>query len=168
MPKDFGTKYPIWLLGNDGSSMDEYHNEEYDLIEHDDYWLIPLRGTRVAKIIIDLALRIEFIDASENETLIWIGGSIRIRSQGNEYMLHGDNPKELAPILELWGSAVDSAAAHKDGRLEVKFRDGSDFCAYPLPATESWGVTGQRWLRIVCMPGGDLAVWKSDPVPNNQ
>jgi hypothetical protein len=121
--------------------MDEYHNEEYDLIEHDDYWLIPLRGTRVAKIIIDLALRIEFIDASENETLIWIGGSIRIRSQGNEYMLHGDNPKELAPILELWGSAVDSAAAHKDGRLEVKFRDGSDFCAYPLPATESWGVT---------------------------
>ena len=143
--------------------MDEHHKDEYDLIEYDDYWLIPLGGTSVAKIIIELALRIEFVDATQLETMIWIGGELQLKTQGKEHKLKGDDPKGLAPVLDLWGNLVESALAHKDGRLEIRFRAGNSLCAYPLPETEAWGVTGQQELRIACMPGGDLAVWKPDP-----
>lgn len=143
--------------------MEEHLKDDYNLVEYDDYWIIPLRGASVAKIVIDLVLRIEFWDINQLETIIWIGGEIQLKRHGNVQKLQGDNPRELAPILELWGNTVDSAMAHKDGKLEIKFETGQCLIAHPLPATEAWGVTGQRWLRIACMPGGDVAVWKPDP-----
>jgi hypothetical protein len=143
--------------------MDGHFNIATDLIEYDDYWLIPIAGASVSKLVFDLALKLEFIDAKQEDTLVWIGGDIQLKMGGTEYTLQGDNAKELAPILGLWGALVDFIKAHKDGRLEIRFKAGNTLSAYPQPTTEAWGLTGQRWLRIVCMPGGDLAVW----IPEN-
>jgi hypothetical protein len=144
--------------------MDELRKKpEYTLIEHDDYWVLPLGGNTLVSMIIGHALKMEFVGLQDEEATIWIGGELQLTSKGTQYKMRGDVPSSLAPVLGLCRSVVDSAVTHKDGRLEITFRNGENLCAYPLADTESWEVTGERSLRVVCMPGGDLAVWEPDP-----
>ena len=142
--------------------MADLSTENYRLIEYDDYWLIPLQGGNLVRICIGYELRLELMDQSSGQTAIWIGGKTRMEIAGNVYDAEGDDPKTLGPAVLLWNQSLERAVAHKDGRLELTFRGGDSLYAYPLEKTESWGLTGQKWLRIVCMAGGELAVWQAD------
>lgn len=144
--------------------MDEHHNRPgYKLIEYDDYWVVPLEENTIARVEVGYSLELAFLDANQRETRVWVGGEITLEIEGVLYKLHGDDPSTLCPVLKLWRKRVERALAHKDGRLELKFHGGDLLRAKPLSQTESWGLTGQRSLRIVCMAGGDLAVWQPDP-----
>lgn len=144
--------------------MDESRNKQkYRLTEHDDYWVIPLVGKPVTRIIVGLELTLEFFESDDEQTTIWIGGEFRFEINGKEHTLSTEDPARLGPVLALARSTVESARAYKNGTLEVRFREGGKLSIGPHPQCEAWGVVGSRWLRVVCMPGGELATWQADP-----
>jgi Family of unknown function (DUF6188) len=146
--------------------MDEHHNRqrrEYVLIEYDDYWVIPLAGRLLSRVIVGYGLTLEFLDPQDEQISILIAGEFHLAFDNQNILLSHEQPTALGPALGLLARTVESARAYKDGRLELSFGGGSTISVAPADRYESWNVTGVRWLRIVCMPGGDLAVWKPDP-----
>ena len=142
-------------------------DRECDLIEYDDYWVIPLRGRSLSRVIVGYGLTLEFLDPEDQQITIMIAGEFRLESDGHDFILSHEHPTALGPALGLLGQTVESARAHKDGRLEIKYAAGSKLSVMAAPSYEAWTVTGMRWLRIICMPGGDLAVWKPEPASQN-
>ncbi len=138
-------------------------SEDYKLIEHDDYWVLPLEGKPVCRFLVNSQLTIEFLEPESERTIVVIEGDFRLEIDGKEYALSAQAPTALGPVFVLYRATVESALAFKDGRLEVKFQEGAKISATPHPDFESWNVVGVRWLRVVCLPSGKLAVWKPDP-----
>jgi hypothetical protein len=54
---------------------------------------------------------------------------------------------------------IERLRAYKNGEIELRFTDGSTLTAGPDMAYENWDIVGAGHLLIVCMPGGELAVW---------
>ncbi len=69
------------------------------------------------------------------------------------------DPVSLAPGLRMLHRTVLDAIAFKDGRLEMTFDDGGVIRVAAGQDFESWNVVGSNGIRIVSLPGGDLAVW---------
>jgi hypothetical protein len=143
------------------------HLPEYQLIEHDDYWVIPLAGKPVCRFQVDFQLTLEFFEPEDEETIVWISGRFKLELEGQEYELSAEEREKIGPAFALFRQTVNSALAHKDGILEITFAGGGRLTVPANPNYEAWGVTGVRWLRVVCMPGGDLAVWSADPPDAN-
>lgn len=81
-------------------------------------------------------------------------------------MLEPENTLALAPLLGLHGAVISNASATRDGILTVHFANGTSLVVQPHDSYEAWNVVGRRSdaddaepFRIVCMPGGKLAVW---------
>jgi hypothetical protein len=123
---------------------------EYQLIQYDDYWTIPLVGKPVCRFQVDFQLTLQFFEPEDEETTVWISGEFKLEMDGEEHSLSAENREKIGPVLSLFRKTVRA-------RLTVA----------PHPNYESWGVTGVRWLRVVCMPGGNLAVWSADPPDAN-
>lgn len=51
-----------------------------------------------------------------------------------------------------------AAATEDRGTLSFRFDDGSEIAAAPDDQYEAWEVVMGR-KRVVCMPGGELAIW---------
>jgi Family of unknown function (DUF6188) len=69
---------------------------------------------------------------------------------------------DLSPILRLRRLGATECVAFKDGRLDLRFEDGSQVHVPIHPEFEAWGISGTgdaAGLRVVSMPGGELAIW---------
>ena len=66
---------------------------------------------------------------------------------------------EQAPFHSLVGQAVTSSMAENSGTLVVAFGDGTTLRVEPNDVYEAWTIAGPDGKKIVCMPGGELAVW---------
>jgi hypothetical protein len=69
-------------------------------------------------------------------------------------------PSEVGVLFSLLYRTIKSAMAFKDGRLEIEFTSRDKLLTNANANYEAWGIVGDRGLRIHCMPGGELAVWK--------
>src|ERR1041385_1544760 len=138
-------------------------NDEYRLIEYDDYWILPLAGKPVGRYFVDSRLTLEFFEPESETTMIVLGGDFTLEIDGKKQIMTAENPTTLGPVFALYRSVVESALAHKDGKLEINFRGGAKIIADPHPRFESWEVVGTRHLRVISQPGGGLAIWKPDP-----
>jgi hypothetical protein len=105
--------------------MAESHSQEYDLVEHDDYWVVPLTGKPVSRFIIGYGLTLEFLDPEEEMTIV-IENNFRLCVDETEYDLFPDEPKALGPVLGLLYRTVKSGLAYKDGTLVVEFAEGRE------------------------------------------
>ncbi|GGJ05738.1 hypothetical protein GCM10011581_48520 [Saccharopolyspora subtropica] len=89
----------------------------------------------------------------------------------NDYTLHtphgswnfspepsNEDSQELAALAD---QRIDHAAVSSDGTLTVKFATGSELRVQASPSYEAWTVAGPRGMKVVCMPGGELATWKA-------
>ena len=99
-------------------------DRECDLVEYDDYWVIPLRGRVLSRVIIGYGLTLEFLDPEDQQTTIMIAGEFRLESDGHDFILSHEQPMALGPALGLIGQTVESARAYKDGTLELKYGGG--------------------------------------------
>jgi Family of unknown function (DUF6188) len=128
------------------------------LVEASDRWLLPLAGKSVSQCCIDYAVTLR----CEGGVEIRIEAPFVFRNaDGFEQLLlpEGD-PMRLAPVLSLARVAVVEAAAFKDGHLELAFNDGSNIGVAATEDLEPWEVVGRDGLRVVSIPGGELAVWQ--------
>ncbi|WP_156926013.1 DUF6188 family protein [Glycomyces arizonensis] len=80
----------------------------------------------------------------------------------------GDDPEAVAALGTLLQGLTFRASTVEDGSLHLAFTGGGELVAPPDPHYESWGVTGPAGQRIVCMPGGELAVWTAEEPPSRQ
>lgn len=127
--------------------------------EHEDRWILGLRGLDVTKISVDHQLSLLL----GSDAWVVLEGPCRL-SQGPAV---GDGPQEMldpgqqdvAAALALFGAKVVSAVAFKTGSLRMVFDNGLHLGCRPDPSFEAWQVTGPAGWRFVSLPSGDLAVW---------
>lgn len=144
---------------------------EYNLVEHDEYWEIPLCNKPICRFRVDSELRLDCLEPEDEETCVKIKGEFLLTVGEKEYAMDAEKPTTLGPVFSLYRKAVKSAKAHKDGRLQIEFFDGEKLYVPPdrNGNYESWEVIGVRHLLIVCKPSGGLAVWlpeSTDPGKN--
>jgi Family of unknown function (DUF6188) len=91
---------------------------------------------------------------------LWFGTFTYRGADGLARVLHPDNSRQsLAPALAEYGLTVEVAVAHKSGRLDLAFSDGSVLTVEVDPNFEAWDLSGPRGFLVVSIPGGDLAIW---------
>jgi hypothetical protein len=62
-------------------------------------------------------------------------------------------------VLDRLWTKVSSVTAFKGSHLEVVFGDNAILHVPADDKYESWGLVGDNGMRIVSVPGGELAVW---------
>lgn len=89
---------------------------------------------------------------------VQIESSVRIwaPSQPAHSYQVGEIPEEAGCHLT---GKVREAQATDSGVLRLDFESGWSAEAAADPDYEAWNVAGTGGLRVVCMPGGELAVW---------
>jgi Family of unknown function (DUF6188) len=128
------------------------------LIEHGDYWVIPLQGKAVTRCFVDSTFGLECWDR-DSLTTIRIEGLFVFAEQGVERHLSSEHPTTLGPALSVLGKTVTSAHAHKNGHLAVSFANGSHLSVAPDAEYEAWEIVTSAGLHVVCTPGGRLSIW---------
>jgi hypothetical protein len=134
----------------------------YFLVEHSDYWEIPLTGKSVSRFVIDRRVTLNFLDPEDEETSIEIEADFKVKVNSEEFTLSPENRTSLGPVFELFNYTVESAVAFKNGKLEIKFVENATLTVLPTPEFESWQVIGVRGLRVVCTGGGQIFTWQAD------
>jgi hypothetical protein len=97
--------------------------------------------------------RMVFVAGSRPEPDLYadVGNAEVIDSQGGPITLDG-----------LIGRVVQSASVDPDGTLCLAFNGGASLRCEPDPQYEAWQVVGgDPQTLVVCMPGGELAIWDS-------
>lgn len=133
------------------------------LVRDGNGWRLPLAGCAVVQCCVDWALTLRLEHPS---------GTFEVRIEqpftftsatGSEVLLVPENdPTGLGPVLACSRTAVEEAAASDDGELAMSFADGSSIRIRSSPDHEAWGLTGPAGLRVVSVPGGELAIWQPD------
>ncbi|GGL27945.1 DUF6188 family protein [Nocardia jinanensis] len=72
--------------------------------------------------------------------------------------LVGAIPENIGPQLT---GLLRDAQVTADGTLRLEFDSGSSIEAFSDADYEAWSVVGANGYRVVCMPGGELAVWST-------
>lgn len=132
-----------------------------ELVEGDDRWVLPLSGCAVGQCCIDWAVTLR-LDHPRGAFELRIEESFLFAPAGGEevQLQPEDDPIGLGPLLAVTRTTVEHAAAFSDGRLEMSFADGSTLTVQGSQEYEPWGLVGPAGLRVVSVPGGELAIWR--------
>lgn len=134
-----------------------------EFVEAADRWLVPVAGRSVTQCRLDYAFTLVVADESAGSFEIRIEQPFVVTSRGDEVVLDPEGePARMAPALGLLRQDIEQAAAFKDGRLELSFTDGGVLSVPVGEDYEAWSIVGPAGLRIVSLPGGELAIWSPD------
>lgn len=127
-------------------------------------WLLPLTGEPIMSCCVDYA----FSFGTGNLISIRIEQPfVYTSADGAEHLIvpEGD-PVQVAPALVIARLSVREGFAFADGHLELTFSDGSMIGVPSAEGYEPWDLTGPDGLKVVSVPGGELAIWRpSAPSP---
>jgi len=86
------------------------------------------------------------------ETLAHLNGPA-----GPVYVEPGEHPSDV--LATLLGDLVRAARTTDAGELQLTFVSGSQLSVGVDAEVESWAVTGPDGFLVVCLAGGELAIW---------
>ncbi|EFL19942.1 conserved hypothetical protein [Streptomyces sp. C] len=139
---------------------------EVEPVEHEDRWILNLRGLSVVRISIDFRLTL-VLDAGWEVVL---EAPARL-STGPLHTSPGlpltPESQDVAAALPLFGAKVLSAVVFKSGVLRMVFDSGMHLTCSADASFEAWQVTEPRGWRFISLPGGDLAVWSRSGTSEN-
>lgn len=130
------------------------------LVDEGDYWSVGMGGLPVTRSGTEWALTLHS-SAEQGEFELRVENSFSFSGGGEE-------PREFDPehgaaalseVLVVEQMSFKCVIAGKDGTLKVDFHEGATIVVPPSDEYESWMVTGPRGMHLICMPGGDVAVW---------
>ncbi|WP_436771767.1 DUF6188 family protein [Yinghuangia sp. YIM S09857] len=130
-----------------------------DPMEHDDRWLLNLRGVVVTGIGVDFRLTLRL----GSDWVLALEDRVRLaRGPGRKTASVTLDPEtqDVAAALALFGTPIASAVAVKSGALSVVFGCGTHLTCGPSPAYDAWTLDGPRGWRFTSHPPGELAVRK--------
>jgi hypothetical protein len=127
-------------------------------VEHEDRWILNLRGMSVTRISVDFRLVLALDSGWE---VAWEApvNLAHGTAHANPSVLVNPESQDAAAALALFGAKVLSAIAFKSGTLRLVFDTGHHLTCSSDPSLEAWQVTGPTGWRFASLPGGDLAVW---------
>lgn len=145
---------------HDGVDHGAVMSTEAEPVEHEDRWVLNLRGPGVAMAGIDSRLTL----APDAGWHVVLKASARL-STGSPHTGSTPTPasRDVAAALPLFGAKVLSAVAFKSGVLRMVFDNGTHLTCPAGTSSEAWQITGPRGWRFVSLPGGDLAVRAPSP-----
>jgi hypothetical protein len=126
----------------------------------DDSWVtLPIEGRQITQLRFDFAFGIEITDdfgqfSIRINTIFTLASPISIAEYDPE-KIHA-----CGPALKLFHARVTSAKAFSSGRLEITFSDGFFLRVDPDPHFEAWEAVAGNGMRVVAVPGGELAIWQ--------
>jgi hypothetical protein len=112
---------------------------------------------KVDRIVVDFAVTFE-ID-NEPRLSIRVEGGFRMCLADRVLELDPDDHSTLGPALSLFGKKLEKVVAFHDGRLELSFVNVGSVVVDALSMYEAWQISTETGVLVVCMPGGELAVW---------
>lgn len=128
------------------------------LREGDDRWFLGVSDTVIDQCCFDygVALRV-----SRGPWELRIEQPFSVTApDGTKVLVVPEEGAHLAVVLDkLLRGTIRDAFAFKDGRLELQLADGTVLEAPADDGFEAWVITGPVGVRVVSLPGGDLAVW---------
>lgn len=134
-------------------------NKYAGLIEQPESWFIPLSGYEITLICVGYELQIHS-QGSDLSASIAIGDKFNLLTGDELYNFNvGTESSTLGPVLGLLHKRIESVSAMKDGHLNVIIDSGISLSVAPDHAYEAWDVSISNGIRVVCMPGGELAIW---------
>jgi hypothetical protein len=128
------------------------------LAEHDDRWIMNLRGLAVTEIGVSYQLSL----CLDSDARVVLGCPFKLTQgvgDGRQDVILDPGRQDVAAALGLFGATVLSAVAFKSGSMRLVLDNGCHLNSRPDPSFEAWEVLGPGGWRIVSMPGGKLAVW---------
>jgi hypothetical protein len=132
-----------------------------ELAELEDRWLLPYRDMQVIEIRVSYQLTL-LLDSGAQVNLeteaVLSNGSLCAPDVVMTRLV--PEHQEVAPALALFGETILSSVAFKSGALRLVFHTGTHLNARPDPRYEAWSAHGPGGLRLVCQPGGGLAIWR--------
>ena len=131
-------------------------------VDRGDRWDVPITGATVDQCCFDdgVVLRLSS-DA----------GPWELRVERTIVVTGDDDVERVAmPVEATRGELVTAAlhatvvqaVAHKDGALEIGLDSGVRVAVSPDETNEAWELIGPAGVRLVSLPGGDLAMWGPD------
>jgi uncharacterized protein DUF6188 len=130
------------------------------LAEFPDRWVLPYRGLKISQIRVDYALT--FLLDDQATIVIESDATLADRPgrapEARTVELHPDR-QDVGSALTLFGTTVNSGVAFKTGTLRLVL-DHFQLTVRADPHYEAWNVVGPGDMRLVCMPGGQLAAWR--------
>lgn len=119
---------------------------------------LPIVGREVSRLVLDFRLTLQFLgDGADLD--IAIATPFSIEDSERTHRLDPERPESLGPALTILRQVVESATVNEDGGLELVFSNGLTLRLAPDPNYEAWESTSSGGAKVVCLPGGSLAVW---------
>jgi hypothetical protein len=79
---------------------------------------------------------------------------------GNNVSFDPESPDIVAAdLVRLVRDVITVAETGGAGDLVIEFNSGMKLSVRPNDSYEAWGLVGPEGRRIICMPGGEIAVW---------
>ncbi|GAB2454800.1 hypothetical protein GCM10027187_23770 [Streptosporangium sandarakinum] len=118
---------------------------------------LKLQSQSVVRICFDNALTI--ITDEDFEIRIEVESLIRIVNNGQVKFYPGHPENAASYLVQLLGKKISISESTEGGNLIVKFDGGLDLTVDFDAKYEAWEISGPKGWRVVCMPGGGIAVW---------
>lgn len=136
------------------------------LTDAGDRWIVQLRGAKITACCFAFEVELHLTLEDRLWTLQLAQPFVVVAPSGLEDVVVPEGePARLAPALRLVHQFVTDVFASKDGALELRCRDGTRLQVPAGEAFEAWTMTGPDGVRLVSLPGGQLAIWGSTPDP---
>jgi hypothetical protein len=118
---------------------------------------LNLRGQAVTRVCFDVALVI--LTSGDYELHVETEAVLQV-SAGNDMTFDPESPDVVAAhLVRLVRDVIAVAEVGAAGYLVIEFESGMKLVVRPNGDYEAWGLVGPEGRRIVCMPGGEIAVW---------
>ncbi len=131
------------------------------LVDVGDHWQIAIQGAVVDQCCFDYAVVLRLSQAPSTWELRIEQPFVLTTSEGAEHLVLPEELAHLHVILTTLRSTVESLVAFKDGRLDLRLDDHAIIEVPPNEGFEAWTLTGPDGIRVISMPGGEVAVWNS-------
>jgi hypothetical protein len=128
------------------------------LQETEEYFQINISGQKVSNISMSSLIDIDIL-GTEFELSIRLEQPFMVCCRGACNSLKPGDKETLSILPSLIGLEADRAIAYRNGRLELRFCDGTILTSEAHPDYEPWTLYASYGLQLVSMPGGQLAVW---------
>jgi hypothetical protein len=116
---------------------------------------LGLDGQTVIRACFDYGISLQ----TDNGYEIRIESDYVVQSSGDR---SGCGSQDPGHILAAALNEIISTAIVDSGTLNLTFSNGTVLRVEPHQMYEAWTVTGPRGMKVVSMPGGELAVWSMD------
>src|SRR5581483_11372367 len=116
-----------------------------------------LRGGSIFQIRIDHAFSI--LGGRSQDWLVRFEGDFRMEVENRAFQVFPGRLETIGEALSVFERRIEAIDVRLDGQLTVTFGEGCRILAGFSPLCEAWEAAGPVGAKVVCVPGGGLAVW---------